>query len=130
MKVLTSIGAVLAGFVASVILSLAADVAAYAAWGVAPFSRPFTDPLFLLAIGYRAAFGMVAGWIAAKLSPAAPMRHAVGLGALGLIVGALGAVAAWDNPALGPRWYSVAVAAVSMPAAWAGGRLRETRRRP
>ena len=127
MSFLKSIGAVLAGFVANVVLSLTTDVGVYAAWGVPAFSRPMTDALFLLAIGYRAVFGVVAGWIAARLAPKAPMRHALALGALGLILSTLGALAAWNEPGLGPRGYSVAIAAVSLPSAGRGGRLRGSR---
>jgi hypothetical protein len=127
MGFLKSIGAVLAGFMAIVVLSLAADVGVYTAWGVPPFSRPLTDSLFLLAVGYRAAFGVVSGWVAARLAPTAPIRHAVALGAFGLILGTLGALATWNEPGLGPRWYSVAVAAISLPCAWLGGRLQTPR---
>jgi hypothetical protein len=33
----------------------------------------------------------------------------------------IGAVVMWDA---GPAWYSLAVIAIAMPCAWAGGRLR------
>ena len=127
MSFLKSIGAVLTGFMANVIWSLATDVSVYAAWGVPAFSRPMTDSLFLLAIAYRAAFGVVAGWIAARLAPVAPMRHALTLGGLGLALSALGALATWNEPGLGPRWYSVAIAALALPSAWLGGRLHRSR---
>ena len=127
MSFLKSIGAVLTGFMANVIWSLATDVSVYAAWGVPAFSRPMTDSLFLLAIGYRAVFGVGAGWIAARLAPTSPMRHAVVLGLVGLTLSALGAVATWNEPGLGPRWYSVAIAALALPSAWLGGRLHRAR---
>jgi hypothetical protein len=124
MKALKSFGAIAAGFVAIVVLSLGMDIGVYAAWGVPPFSRPLTDPLFLLAVAYRALFGAAGGWIAAKLAPGSPLRHAVALGVLGLVLSGLGIVETWNKPDLGPRWYSVAVAAVTLPSAWVGGRLR------
>lgn len=127
MKFLKSVAAVLAAFVAITVVSLAVDAGVYTAWGVPPFSRPMTDSLFLLATAYRAAFGVGGGWIAARLAPTAPMKHAQALGGLGLILGLLGAAATWNQPGIGPRWYSVAVAAMALPAAWMGGLLHQAR---
>ena len=123
MKVLKSVGAVVAGFLAVTVLSLGTDVAVYAAWGVKAFSQPMTDALFLLAVAYRGAYGVLGGWVAARLAPGAPVAHAVWLGSLALVLSALGAVATWNEPGIGPRWYSVAVAASALPCAWLGGRL-------
>jgi len=38
----------------------------------------------------------------------------------------VGAVATW-NMGFGPHWYPLAVAAISVPCAWAGGKFREMR---
>jgi hypothetical protein len=127
MKVLKSIGAVLAGFVAITTLSLATDALVYTAWGVPLFSRPFTDALFGLAIVYRAAWGVCGGWIAARLAPSSPMRHALVLGGLGLGLSTLGLLVAWGKPEFGPWWYSAAIAAIALPSAWAGGKLHRSR---
>lgn len=43
---------------------------------------------------------------------------------LGAIVGGAAVVAATWNRGLGPHWYPVALIALAMPQAWAGGRLR------
>jgi hypothetical protein len=126
MSVLKSLGAVVAAFFAMAIMSIAADAAVYLAWGVPPFSRPMNNPLFALALAYRAFFGVISGWMAARLAPGAPLAHALALGALGLFLGAAGVAASWSHPEMGPRWYAVAVALISLPTAWLGGWLHKS----
>ena len=57
------------------------------------------------------------------------LKSALVLGTLGLLAGVLGVVASWNKPELGPRWYSVAVAAIALPSAWAGAWLHGSRGR-
>jgi hypothetical protein len=66
-----------------------------------------------------AAFGC---WLAARLAPNRPMRHALILGLLGLAFNVVGSIAKWDTA---PVWYHVLALALVMPAAWLGGWLRE-----
>ena len=123
--ILRRIGAVLAGFLAIFILSTATDVALHATGVFPPWGQPMSDALFLLATAYRIVFGVVGCYIAARLAPDRPMQHALALGVVGFAVSILGAVATWDRgPAFGPHWYPVAIIAITMPCAWAGGRLR------
>ncbi|PYQ32357.1 MAG: hypothetical protein DMF57_13335 [Acidobacteria bacterium] len=123
--ILRRIGAVLAGFLAIFILSIATDVALHATGVFPPWGQPMSDALFLLATAYRIVFGVVGCYIAARLAPDRPMQHALALGVVGFAVSILGAVATWDRgPAFGPHWYPVAIIAITMPCAWAGGRLR------
>ena len=90
-----------------------------------PWGQPMSDALFLLATAYRIVFGVAGCYIAARLAPDRPMQHALALGVVGFAVSILGAVATWDRgPAFGPHWYPVAIIAITMPCAWAGGRLR------
>jgi hypothetical protein len=54
------------------------------------------------------------------------MWHAMVLGVVGLVVGLVAAAATWNQePPLGPHWYSLVIAAISIPCALIGGRLRE-----
>ena len=123
--ILRRIGAVLAGFLAIFILSIATDVALHATGVFPPWGQPMSDALFLLATAYRIVFGVAACYIAARLAPDRPMQHALALGVVGFAVSILGAVATWDRgPAFGSHWYPVAIIAITMPCAWAGGRLR------
>lgn len=119
-RILRRIGAVLAGFLAVVILSIATDMALHASGVFPSFGQPMSDALFLLATAYRIVYGVMGSYIAARLAPDRPMQHALALGVVGLVVSIAGAVVMWDA---GPAWYSLAVIAIAMPCAWAGGRL-------
>lgn len=116
-------GAVFAGLLTIVILSTATDAVLHATGVFPPFPQRMADELFLLATAYRIVFGVAAGYVAARLAPDQPMRHALVLGAIGVVLSTAGAAAAakWD---LGPGWYSLAIIAIALPCAWAGARLR------
>jgi len=125
-NIFKSIGAVLAGFLAIVILSVGTDTILEQA-GVLPEGALFDTGLLLLALMYRSLYSVIGAYITARLAPDQPMRHALALGLLGIIVSGLGALAARD---LGPVWYGLALVLVSLPLAWLGGRefeLRATR---
>jgi hypothetical protein len=122
-RILRSIGAVLAGVVAVFILSLGTDVGMHAAGIFPPWLQRMSDGLFLVATIYRIVYGVVGGYIAARLAPDRPMQHAVALGVVGLALSILGAVATW-NADFGPRWYPLALVVTALPCAWVGGKLR------
>lgn len=122
---LRSIAAVLAGFVAVVVLSLGTDVVLHAAGVFPPWGQPASDALFLLATVYRTVYCIAGSYIAGRLAPGKPMKHALVLGVVGLIVSTAGAVATWNKgPEFGPHWYPVALIVTAIPCAWLGGRLR------
>jgi len=69
-------------------------------------------------------YGVAGGYIAARLAPDRSMQHALALGVVGLAVSIVGAVATWNGgPAFGPKWYPLALIAIAIPSAWAGGGL-------
>ena len=115
------VAAVLVGMVAIVGPSIGTDAALHATGVYPPFGQPMADALFLLATAYRTVYGVAGGYIAARLAPDRPMQHALAYGVVGLALSIAGAVAMWDA---GPAWYSLAIIAIAMPCAWAGGRLR------
>jgi hypothetical protein len=120
-----SIGAVLAGFVAVVILSLGTDVFMHAIGLFPPLGQPMADRLLLLATAYRTIYGVAGSYITARLAPNRPMGHALAGGTVGLILSTAGAVATWNQvAAIGHHWYPLALIATVMPTAWAGGKLR------
>jgi len=122
---LRSIAAVLAGFVAVVVLSLGTDVVLHAAGVFPPWGQPASDALFLLATVYRTVYCIAGSYIAARLAPDKSMKHALVLGVVGLIVSTAGAVVTWNKgPEFGPHWYPVALIVTAIPCAWLGGRLR------
>lgn len=121
--VLRRIGAVLAGLIAIVILSTAADIALHVTRFYPPWGEPMNEVHALVATAYRIVFSIFGCWLAARLAPDHAMRHALALGVAGVLISTAGAVATW-NANLGPQWYAVGLAVVSLPCAWIGGRLR------
>jgi peptidoglycan/LPS O-acetylase OafA/YrhL len=119
-----SIGAVLAGIVVGVILTLATDIVLHAIGVFPPWGQPVSDGPLLLATAYRAVFGIVGSYIAARLAPYRPMQHALAGGVVGLVVSIVGTVVTWNRgPAFGPHWYPLALIVIAMPCAWVGGKL-------
>jgi uncharacterized membrane protein len=119
---LRTIGAILAGLAAVVILSIGTDMVMFKAGVFPPLGQPLSDKLCVLATIYRSVYSVVGSYIAARLAPDRPMGHALALGLLGVVVSTLGAVVTW-NKGLGPHWYPVALIVLSLPCAWLGGRL-------
>jgi hypothetical protein len=118
--------AIVAGFVVVVVLSLLTDEILHLLKVYPPWEQVMSDRLFGLATAYRAVYNVVGCYLAARLAPAHPMRHAMLLGWVGVFVALLGAVATWNQqPPLGPHWYSVTLVVIALPCAWLGGKLRE-----
>jgi hypothetical protein len=121
-----SFGAVFAGLVAVFVLSLGTDALLHVIGIFPPLGQAMTDQLFVLATAYRTVYGVVGGYVTARLAPDRPMRHALIGGVMGLVLGTIGAVATWNHvPSLGPHWYPLAIIASAIPCAWLGGKLRE-----
>ncbi len=122
-----SIGAVLAGMFAGIILSLATDELLHLAHVFPPWSDSmvgFDGPLLLATI-YRTIYSIASSYITARLAPNRPMLHVLVGGVVGLVAIIFGAVATWNRgPAFGPHWYSLALLVLALPSAWVGGKLR------
>jgi len=119
-----SIGAVLAGFVAVVVLSLGTDALLRAAGIFPKLGLSMSDPLFVLATAYRTVYGIIGSYLTARLAPDRPIQHALVGGLVGLVLSVIGVVATWSKTELGPHWYPLALVVTALPCAWAGGRLR------
>ena len=118
-----SIGALLAGFVAVVVLSLGTDFALHATGVFPALGQRMSDALFILATAYRTLYGVVGSYVTAQLAPDRPVGHALVGGLIGVALSTLGAVVTW-NKDLGPHWYPLALIVTAMPTAWLGGKLR------
>jgi hypothetical protein len=92
-----SIGAVVAGALTGIILSIGTDALLRAAGIFPALSQPMSDALFLLATTYRTIYGVGGSYIAARFAPNRPMLHALVLGAIGLAVSILGLVVTWKQ---------------------------------
>lgn len=118
-----SILAVVAGFLFIAVLAGSTGAALGAAGYLPANGEPMMDtgPV-LLEAAYVALFAIAGCWLAARLAPSRPMRHALVLGLLGLVFNVVGAMAAWGQR---PDWAMLLNLALVMPYAWLGGRLRE-----
>lgn len=117
-----SVRALLAGFLAVVVLSLLTDqvlhlLKIYPPWG------PMREPrLNALALAYRIVYGILGGYLTARFAPERPMLHALLGGLIGLVLSAAGAIVTIPMD-LGPVWYPIALAVTAVPCAWIGGLL-------
>lgn len=117
-----SLGAILAGFIATVIPTTFIDMILHETGVYPSFDVVMSTELFILALSYRVILSSFGCFIAAKLSPYFPIKHAYALGIFGMIVASVGAYAMWDK---GPAWYSIANIMIALPCAWIGGKLYE-----
>ena len=122
-----SIAAVLAGFLVVVVLSLGTDQLLHMLKVYPPWGRPMHEPgLNALALSYRLVYTVLGYYGTALLAPHAPMRHVWILGAIGFMMGTLGAITTIPMH-LGPAWYPIAIAATALPCAWVAGVLYRAR---
>jgi hypothetical protein len=123
---LRSAGAVLAGLVAIIVLSLATDQLFHSLGVYPPWGEPMLGTgVNLLAFAYRAVFTVAGGYIAARLAPHSPIGHALVLGVIGVVLGTLGAIGTWN---MSPAWFLIALVLIALPFTWYGGFLYQRRR--
>jgi len=117
-----SILAIAAGLVAIFAVTSAVDAVLHATGVYPPVGEDMSDGRFALALAYRLVINVGGCWLAARLAPARPMKHALVLGAIGVVLSALGAAVMWEH---GHHWYPLALVASALPCAWLGGRRVE-----
>ena len=117
-----SIGAVFAGMLCIIFLSIGTDYA-LEKLGVFPQSdeHPFVTWMLLLAFVYRTLYGVLGGYVTATFAPVYPLRHAIILGITGTIVSILGLVKSWD---MSSHWYPIAIIITALPSTWLGGKWK------
>ena len=122
--VLRRIGAVFAGLLAIFVVTTIVDVVLHATGVFPPWGQPMSDALFGVAVAYRIVFGVMGGYITARVAPDFPMRHAIALGIIGVLISAGGTIATWNRgPEFGPKWYPLSLIVISIPCAWLGAKL-------
>lgn len=123
-RTLRSIWAVFAGLLFIFIVTTVVDVVLHATGVFPPWGKPMSDALFGVATAYRIVISIAGCYIAARLAPDRAMGHALVLGAIGVVISAIGAAVTWNKgPEFGPHWYPLLLVIVSMPCAWIGGKL-------
>jgi hypothetical protein len=118
--------AVVAGVLVILVVTTLVDIVLHVIGVFPPMDQPIGNRLALLATSYRIVISVAGAWLTARLAPANPMKHAMMLGYVGVVLGLVGVVATW-NLGLGPRWYPLALVALAIPQCWAGGKLYEMR---
>ncbi len=122
MNTLKSIGAILAGFIVGAALSVGTDAVLRALKIFPPPGQGFSIPwMIVLAIVYRSLYNIAGCYVTAALAPGKPMLHVTIIGVVGFVLTIAGTVTHADK---GPLWYGIALAALAIPCAWAGGTLR------
>ena len=116
-----SIAAILAGLILVVLLSSLTDMV------LEKTDLMQTDPfdnnpwwLIVIVIIYRNLYSTAGSYLAARLAPNKPMRHAMILGFIGFVLSIVGTVVMWDTP---PHWYPITLVVLALPSAWLGGKL-------
>ncbi len=119
-----SILAVVVGVVVIIVVTTLVDIVLHVTGVFPPMNQPINSRLALLATSYRIVIGVGGAWLTARLAPDKPMKHAMILGYVGVVLGLVGLVATW-NLGLGPRWYPIALVVLAIPQCWLGGRIFE-----
>jgi hypothetical protein len=123
-----SIWAVVAGVLVIVVVTTIVDIVLHAAGVFPPMNVPIDDRLSLIATSYRIVISIAGAYVTARLAPERPMKHAMILGVIGTVLGAVSVVATWGS-GMGPHWYPIALAVLAIPQCWVGGKLYELQQR-
>jgi hypothetical protein len=121
-----SIWAVAAGVLVIIVVTTLVDILLHVVGVFPPMDQPISDGLALLATSYRIVISVAGAWLTARLAPSKPMKHALILGCVGVVLGLVGVVWTW-NLGLGPRWYPIGLVVLALPQCWAGGKIYEMR---
>lgn len=124
MKIWKGIGAILAGFVFIVVTHTATDFV-LEKLGIFPPPEQGFHIIWMVvtATTYRSIYTIAGGYVTAALAPDPPMRYVWILGLIGLALGTIAAIVTIPMK-LGPAWYPIALAVLSLPCVWLGGKLR------
>lgn len=121
-NIFKSIGAVLAGVITIVALSVGTDFVLESLGIFTPPDQGFFTPwMLMLALVYRCIYAVAGGYVTAMLAPNRPMRLAIILGLIGIVASTLGAIVMWDRSA---HWYPIALIITALPCTWLGGKLK------
>lgn len=119
-----SIGALLAGFITVVVLSIASDMLMQAVGLLPKLMEQAADLSLAIAATYRTLYGALGSFIVARLAPDRPMKHALISGVVGFLLSIIGLVVTWNaGPAFEPKWYPITLVVTALPSAWVGGKI-------
>jgi len=119
-----SIWALVAGALFVIVVTTLVDIVLHVAGVFPPVDQPINNALAALATSYRIVISISGAWLTARLAPQRPMKQAMILGCIGVVLGLVGVIATW-NLDLGPRWYPILLVVLALPQSWAGGKIVE-----
>ncbi len=120
MIVLRHIGAVLAGIVAVVALSIGTDALLQNTIFPQLAQKNAPNMLLLIATAYRTVYGILGGYVTARLAPGLPMIDATVLGVIGTAAALAGALMMQGESA---AWYPWTLVVLALPQTLLGGYL-------
>ena len=114
---------VTAGFLLLAVLSVAADALLRTFFpGTFGLSGRILSWLAaVIILGYGAAFGVLSGYLTARLAATRPMLHATALAGILFVFALGGELMSWQSA---PIWFNLGFLAMIFPSAWLGGLLR------
>ena len=126
MKLLKSVGAIVAGFLVIGILHTVTDLVLEKSGIFPPPGQPAALETKYLAIAalYRNIYNVFGGWLTGRLAPSGPVGHAIILGLLGFLANIAGGIVMWK---IGAHWYPLLLAALALPSCWLGGLFAKRR---
>lgn len=119
-----SVWAILAGFILIGVLGFGTD-AILRVMSPGSFNEGGGSDNLAILLGqmlYSALYGVVGCYVAARLAPSKPMKHALILGVIGVFAAGAANAALWGHV---PAWYVITNVLLVLPLAWLGGRIRE-----
>lgn len=119
---LRSIGAIVTGMITIIILSIVTDKL-LESFGLFPAveNETFIPWMLVVALVYRCIYAVAGGYVTARLAPGQPIKHAIILGIIGIVLSMIGTIVGWNQSA---HWYPIALVITSLPCTWLGGRLK------
>ena len=128
MNILKSTGAVFAGLIFIFVTHSGVDLILESLGIFTPPTQRFdTTWMVVTATVYRAILSIGGCFLTGILAPARPMLHSLILGFIGLFLSTAAAIVLIPMD-LGPAWYPIALAVLTVPCALIGGLLAERRR--
>lgn len=122
MRTVNKIAAVIAGFLAVAVLSIATDTVLEKTGIFPPPSEQglFITWMLVLALAYRSLYAVLGGYVTARLSPEHPAKQVFAVAILGTIGGTAGIIYGWN---MSDHWYPIALAVTAYPLTTFGGRM-------
>src|SRR5262245_23904802 len=114
-----SVTAIVGGFAATALLSIATDAIMHTTGVFPPSGQPMNGGLFVWATTYRVIYTVIGGYVTAMMAPRRPMRHVLVLGSIGIAAATAGTVVTWNRgPEFGPKWYPILLVISALPCVW------------